>query len=142
MPDTITAGKVLMREGTELPVVVRLESEPYGAGWRLVKNLDGYGLGRKIHEAGWTFFCQAGDIKAITVGIDEQQKVLRAVKRILTKVESEEFNSLEITRVANQRFLGVPYASLSARSRHIQESVILFEPKDYPTKDWAQLAAA
>lgn len=142
MPDTITAGKILMREGTELPRAVRLESEPYAAGWRLVKNLDGYGLGRKIHEAGWTFFCQAGDIKAITVGIDEQQMVRRAIKRILAKMDSEGFNSLEITRVANQRFLGVPYASVSARSRHIQESVILFEAKDLPARDWAQRAAA
>jgi hypothetical protein len=130
MPDTITAGKILMREGTELPGAMRLESEPYEAGWRLVKNLDGYGLGRTIHEAGWTFFCQAGDIKAATLGINEQRMVRLAVKRILAKVESEKFNSLEITRVATQRFLGVPYASVSARSRHIQESVFLFEAKD------------
>ena len=142
MPDTVTAGKVLMREGTELPGAVRLESEPYAAGWRLVKNLDGYGLGRKIHEAGWTFFCQAGDIKAITFGIDEQEMVRRAVKRILAKVESGKFNCLEITRVTNQRFLGVPYASVSARLRHIQESVLLFESKERPTRDRALLAAA
>ena len=125
-----------MSEGTELPGAMRLESEPYEAGWRLVKNLDGYGLGRKIHEAGWTFFCQAGDIKAATFGIDEQQMVRRAVKRILAKVGSERFNSLEITRVANQRFLGVPYASVSARSRHIQEGVFLFEAKDRPARDY------
>ena len=141
MPDTITAGKILMREGTELPGAARLESEPYAAGWRLVKNLDGYGLGRKIHEAGWTFFCQAGDIKAITFGIDAQQMVRRAVERLLAKVGSEKFNSLEITRVANRRFLGVSYASVSARSRHIQESVFLFEAKDLPARDQARLAA-
>ena len=142
MPDTITAGKILMREGTELPGAVRLESEPYEAGWRFVKNLDGYGLGRKIDEAGWTFFCQAGDIKSIAFGIDEQQMVRRAVKRILAKVESEKFNSLEITRVATQRFLGVPYTSVLARSRHIQESVVLFEAKECPEKDRALLVAA
>jgi hypothetical protein len=142
MPNTMTAGKILVREGTELPGAVRLESEPYAAGWRLVKNLDGYGLGRKIHETGWTFFCQAGDIKAITFGIDEQQMVRRAVKRILAKVEPGKFNCLEITRVANQRFLGVPYASVSARSRHIQESVFLFETKELPPRDGALLAAA
>jgi len=142
MPDTITAGKILMREGTELPGALRLENEPCAAGWRLVKNLDGYGVGRKIHEAGWTFFCLAGDIKAITFGIDEQQMVRRAVKGILAKVESEKFNSLEITRVANQRFLGVPYASVSARSRHIQESVVLFEAKERLPRDRALLAAA
>jgi hypothetical protein len=142
MPDTITAGKILMREGTELPGAVRLENEPYAAGWRLVKNVDGYGLGREIHDAGWHFFCQAGDIKAITFGIDERQMVRRAVKRILAKVGSEKFNSLEITRVANQRFLGVPYASVSARSRHIQESVFLFEAKERLPRDRALRAAA
>jgi len=139
MPDAITAGKIFMREGTELPGAVRLESEPYE--WRLVKNLDGYGLGREIHEAGWTFFCQAGDIKAITFGIDEQM-VRRAIKRILAKVEPGKFNCLEITRVATQRFLGVPYASVSARSRHIQEAVFLFETKELPSRDRALLAAA
>lgn len=142
MPDTITAGKILMREGTELPGGVWLESEPYAAGWRLVKNLDGYGLGRKIHEAGWTFFCHAGDIKAITFGMDEQGMVRRAVKQILAKVKSGKFNCLEITRVANQRFLGVFYASVSAGSRHIQESVFLFEAKERPAGDRALQAAA
>ena len=141
MPDTITAGKILMREGTELPGAVRLENEPYAAGWRLVKNLDGYGLGRKIHEAGWTFFCLAGDIKAITFGIDEQQMVRRAVKRILAKVETGKFNCLEITQVANRRFLGVPYASVSARSRHIQEGVFLFREKDLAVAEPTRLAA-
>ena len=131
-----------MREGTELPEAMRLESEPYDAGWRLVKNLDGYGLGRKIDEAGWTFFCQAGDIKAVVFGFDEQQMVRRAVKRILAKVESGKFNCLEITRVAKQRFLRVPYASVSARLRHIQESVFLFETKELPPRDQALLAAA
>jgi len=137
VPDGTEVGRIFIREGTLLPETLQLESEPYMPGWRLVKNLDGYGLGRKMHEAGWTFFCQAGDIKAITFGIDEQQMVRRAIKRILAKVGPEKFNSLEITRVANQRFLGVAYATVLARSRHIQESVFLFQAKDLPARDWA-----
>jgi hypothetical protein len=54
MPDTIKRGTILIKEGTLLPEVLRFESELCAPGWRLVKNLDGYGLGRKIHEAGWT----------------------------------------------------------------------------------------
>jgi hypothetical protein len=131
-----------MREGTELPRVVQLESEPYAAGWRLVKNHDGYRLGREIHEAGWSFFCHAGKVKAIIFGMDEQEMIPRAVKRVLAKVKSEKFNCLEITRVATQRFLGVPYASVSARSRHIQESVYLFRAQDLPVGDRVRLAAA
>jgi hypothetical protein len=135
MPETIKAGTILIKDGTFLPDALRFETEPCAPGWRLVKNLDGYGLGRKIHEAGWTFFCLAGEIKAIVLGIDEQRTVRRAVKRILARLKREKFNSLEITQMANKRLLGVPYASVCARSRHIQESVFLFQAKDLRVRD-------
>ena len=115
MPDAIKTGTILTKEGTLLPEALQFESELFAPGWRLVKNLDGYGLGRKIHDAGWTFFCLAGEIKATVFGFDGQETVRRAVKRILAKLKSEKFNSLEITRVASKRLLGVPYASVSAR---------------------------
>ena len=127
MAETIKTGTILIKDGTFLPDALQFESEPCATGWRLVKNLDGYGLGRKVHEAGWTFFCLAGEIKATIFGFDVQRTVPRAVKRILANLKPEEFNSLEITRVAPKRFLGVPYATVYARSRHVQESVFLQE---------------
>ena len=142
MPDTIKTGTILIKEGTLLPEAVRFESEPCAPGWRFVKNLEGYALDRKIQEAGWTFFCLAGEIEATVFGFDGQKTVRRAVKRILAKLKSEKFNSLEITRVTSKRFLGVPYASVSARSRHIQESMFLFRAKDLREWDRAKLAAA
>ena len=130
MPDTIKSGTILIKDGTFLPDALRFESEPCATGWRLVKNLDGYGLGRKIHDAGWTFFCLAGDIKATVLGSNGQKAVRGALKRILSNLKSEKFNGLEITQVSVKRFLGLPYTSVTARSRHIQESVILFRAKD------------
>lgn len=130
MPETISTGTVLIRDGAFLPSALRVESEPCATGWRLVKNLDGYGFGRKISEAGWTFFWLAGEIRATVFGFDGQKTVRRAVKRILANLKSGEFNSLEITRVASKRFLGLPYASVSAHSRHIQESLFLLGAKD------------
>jgi hypothetical protein len=130
MAETINTGTILFRDGTFLPDALRFESEPCATGWRLVKDLDGYGLDRKIHEAGWTFFYIAGEIKTIVFGFEGQKKVRRAVKRILARLKSEKFNSLEITQVAWKRFLGVPYVSVLACSRHIQESLILFCAKD------------
>jgi hypothetical protein len=62
--NAIEAGRIFVREGTALPKTLQIESEPYIPGWRAVKNLDGYGLGRKIHAAGWTFFCLAYETKA------------------------------------------------------------------------------
>ena len=131
MVETIKTGTILIKDGTFLPDALRFESEPCATGWRLVKDLDGYGLDRKIHEVGWTFFCLASEIRATIFGFDGQKTVRRAVKRILANLKSERFNSLEITRVASKRFLGVPYVTVSACSRHIQESLFLFCDKDF-----------
>jgi hypothetical protein len=130
MAQTINPGTILFKDGTCLPDALRFESEPCATGWRLVQNLDRYGLDRKIHEAGWTFFYVAGEIITIVFGFEGQKNVRRAVKRMLARLKSEKFNSLEITRVASKRFLGVPYVSVSACSRHIQESLFLFGDKD------------
>ena len=145
MPDTIKPGTILIKEGTLLPEAVRFESEPCVPGWRLVKDLDGCGLDLKIRDAGWTFFCLAGQLGATVFGIDEQKALSRAVGQILANLESAEFNSLEIMRVtseASKRFLGVRYVTVSAQSRHIQESAFLFGAKDLPVRDRARSAAA
>jgi hypothetical protein len=131
LPEAIKTGTILIKDGTFLPDAMQLESEPCATGWRLVKDLDGYGLGRKINDAGWTFFCLAGEIKATIFGFDGQKAVRRAVKRILANLKSSKFNSLEITRVASKRFLGVPYVRVWACSRHIQESLSLSCDKDF-----------
>lgn len=130
MQQTIKTGTILIQDGASLPEALRLESEACAPGWRSVKDMDAYELDRKIHEAGWTFFCMAGEIKTIVFGFEGHKRVRRAVKRILASLKMERFNSLEVTRVASKHFLGVPYVSISARSRHIQESMFLFRAKD------------
>jgi len=141
MPDTIKTGTILIKDGTFLPDALRFESEPCATGWRLIKNLDGSGLGRKVPEAGWTFFWLAGEIKATIFGSDVQKTVRRAVKRILANLKPGKFNSLEITHVARKRFLGVRYVTVSAQSRHIQENAFLLQVKDHQEWDRAKLAA-
>ena len=142
MAETINTGTILIKDRTFLPDALRFESEPCATGWRLVKNLDGDGLGRKIHEAGWTFFWLAGELGATVFGFDRQKTVRRAVKRILANLKSEEFNSLEITRVTSKRFLGLPYASVSAHSRNIQGNAFLLRAKDHQEWERAKLKAA
>jgi hypothetical protein len=135
VPDVTEAGRIFIRDGTLLPKTLQLESEPYMPGWRSVSNLDGYGLGRKIHDAGWTFFCLAYETKATVFGIDGEKMVRRAIERILAnrEAEAEKFNSLEVVRVASlasKRFLGIRHVTVFARSRHIQESPVIFQVKD------------
>jgi hypothetical protein len=56
---------------------------------------------------------------------------------ILARLDSEKFNSLEITRVtsvASKRFLEVRYVTVSAQSRLIQQGVGLVSEKDMVLK--------
>jgi hypothetical protein len=64
MAETIKTGTILIKDGTFLPEALQFESEPCATDWRLAKDFNVYGLGRKLHEAGWTFFRLAGEIKA------------------------------------------------------------------------------
>ena len=126
MRDTIKMGSILITEGILLPASLRFDSEPYAQGWRLVNNLDGSGMDQKIGKAGWTFFYIAGVLKASVFGSDEEKTTRKAIKQVIANMRSKHFNCLEITQVVAKRFLGLPYVSVSAHSRHIQESQILF----------------
>jgi hypothetical protein len=106
---------------------LRVESEPYSKGWRIVKELDGYGLDRTMNQAGWTCFYMANEISASAVALNGEKSLFKAVQQILTKLKLERFNSLEITQVATKRFLGLPHTTVSAHARHIQESMFLFD---------------
>ena len=141
MTDKIKTGTILIEGGANLPDSLPFESEPYSNGWRLVKNLDGYGLERKIRKAGWNFFYMAGEIKASVFSFDREKALRRAVNRVLANLKSEKFNSVEITQVAEERFLGLPYVTVSAHPRHIQESIFLFHAKRPAESDRAKLAA-
>jgi hypothetical protein len=130
MPDSNRAGTILIREDTPLPANLPIESEAFLPGWRAVRNLDGYELGRKIEAANWNFFYLAGEIGAIALGREGPGTLRRAVKRILAKQEGQKFNSLEVTEIISKRFLGIPFMSVTAHSRHIQQGISLNLAKD------------
>ena len=102
-----------------------LESEPCSGEWSLLKVLDGFTLDRKIHAAGWNFFFIAAEVKVMFLGSVGAMKIQNALKRILEKVKLQQFNGLEITQIVASRFLGVPYVTVSAHSRHMQQSCYL-----------------
>jgi hypothetical protein len=141
MANKLKHKTILIEEGVLLPDSLQLESGPYSKGWRFVKDLDGYGLDRKIREVGWTFFYLA-QIKASAFGLDTERAVRRGVNRILANLKSDKFNSLEINQVAAKRFLGLAYVTVSAHVRHIQESMFLCRAKRLAEMDRAKSAAA
>jgi hypothetical protein len=125
MPPIVQVGAILIEEGPMTTQLPGLETEPYSGNWSLVKVLDGFALDRKIHAAGWNFFFVAAEVRAMFFGAIGATKIQNALKRVLGKVREQHFNGLEVTGIVAKRFLGVPYAIVSAHSRHIQQSCYL-----------------
>ncbi len=113
MSDTNSAGTILIKEDTCLPANLLIESE------------------RSIEGANWSFFYLAGEIRATVLGRDQPATLRRAVKRVLAKQEGQKFNSLEITKAVSKRFLGIPFMSVTAHSRHIQQGIGLVPAEDF-----------
>jgi hypothetical protein len=131
MSANTTSAIILIREGALLPAGLVLETETFLPGWRAVQNLDGHGVSRKIASTQWNFFFLAGAISATAIGREGPATLRRAVKLILTKLPSGNYNALQITKVAPGNFLGIPYLRVSVHSRHIQEAVYLVPAPDF-----------
>jgi len=125
MLPTIQVGTILMKDWPGMTKPLSLETEPYSGEWTLLKALDAFALDRKIHEAGWNFFFMASELKAMFFGSLGTAQIQAALKRILEKAKSQQFNGLEVTAIVARRFLGVPYVTVSAHSRHMQQSCYL-----------------
>lgn len=122
MPPAIQVGTVLINDSPLITQLFGLDSETCAGDWSVVMKLDGFALDRKIHAAGWNFFFMAPEVKVMFFGAVGAKKVQNALIRILAKVKRQHFNGLEVTGIVAKHFLGVPYAIVSAHSRHIQQS--------------------
>jgi hypothetical protein len=122
MLSTIEVGTILMREWPGMPQLIGVETEPLFEGWSTVKVPDASPLDGKIHAAGWNFFFMATEVKAMFFGSLSATKIQSALRRILSKVKLQHFNGLEVTEIVGRHFLGVPYVTMSAHSRHLQHS--------------------
>jgi hypothetical protein len=125
MPQNVKVGTILMQDWARMPQLLGLETELGFGEWSMVKAPDALALGHKIHAAGWNFFFMATEVKAMFFGFLGQEKIQSALKRILARVELQHFNGLEVTEIVARRFLGVPYVTVSAHSRHMQQSCYL-----------------
>jgi hypothetical protein len=126
-----SSGIILIKQGTLLPPGLVIVTEAFLPGWNVVKNLDRSGLTREIEKARWNFFFLAGPIKATSIGRDGPAALRRAVKRALARREGQNLNSLEITKIVSRRILFIPFLSITAHSRHIQEGMSLVPARDF-----------
>jgi len=142
MAAKINAGTILIKEGVLLPESLPVVSEPYSKGWRLVKNLRSSEMDRQLFEAGWNLsYLAEGDLSAAAFGSDTEKTTRRAIKKVIATMKSKQLNCVEITQVAAKRFLGLPYVTVLAHPRHIEDSKVLFHLKRVAEWDRANLAA-
>jgi hypothetical protein len=132
--DTNGTGIILINEGALLPPGAAIETEPFLPGWRAVKNLDRTALTQNIKAAHWTFFYLAGDIRATVLGSNRPATIRKAAKRALARQDGRIYNALEITSVEAKNFLGIPYVSVIAHSRHIQQDLCLVPVKTFASR--------
>src|ERR1041385_5710650 len=125
MSAEIVVGTILMEDGLAITQTLKLENESFSKGWGMLKTIGATAFELKVGAAGWKCFFLAGEVKATVLGSPGVENGHRAVRDILSKVRDQNFNCLEVTRVSGGRFLGIPYTTVTANSRHLQQGLVL-----------------
>jgi len=63
-----------------------------------------------------------GELKATSIGYSQAAMLKSAVKKLLAEVRGLDCNCAEIATITRSRFLGIPYLTVRAHARHIQQS--------------------
>jgi hypothetical protein len=118
----ITSGSILIAGNAPRPPCVQVEDHAFPDGWvSVAHNLPPHELEKDLVAAGWTFFYVASAIKTTAFGFDRTKMIRAALQRVITSVSLQRCNCLEIDAVSTHSFLGLPYVSMTAHSRHIQK---------------------
>jgi hypothetical protein len=120
MPIDIEVGSVLLRAGVPQPGV-RISTASYSRDWDLVVAQGGFALERAVGAVGWHLIFVAGVVRAVAFGRSEGNNARVAVDRVLAEIRAQDFNAAEVTEISTKHFLGIPYLSISAHARHLQQ---------------------
>jgi hypothetical protein len=125
MAASVQVGTVLIDDRPLILRALDLKSESYSGTWGVLQSLTGSTLDKRIKGSGWNCFFMAAEVKATVFGTLAGNSVRRALKQIFVKARKPDFNCLEVTNIASHRFLGLPYTTVCAHSRHIQQGSLL-----------------
>ncbi len=114
MTPNVQVGTILIED---LPLVTRildLGSEFYAAKWVVLKVLD-----QKLRSVGWKRSFMAEEAEATVLGSLAANNIQKALKRIFLKMRKQNFNCLEVTKMVENRFLGVPYITVCTHPHRV-----------------------
>ena len=120
MPDQIQTGTMMVYQSANLQSFA-FEGKPYFRNWRSLGTAESSGLDSRVRAIGWSLFFMAGEIRAVVPAWGGHDTLRRGVQRLLAQTHLRHFNCLEVTDVRRKYFFGIPYLSISANPRHIQQ---------------------
>ena len=130
--EDVRAGSVLLRPDVGLPESVHFRSKRYGS-WKILTEMNGFEVERRLSEAGWHFFFIVPAISAGVLSFDRSKALKKGLKKILTETEAQNFNALEIVEITTRRFLGLCYVRVVAHPRQVKHSPYLRDLDRYHT---------
>lgn len=121
MPIDIEAGSLMLRTGVQGPDSILVSTTSYSRKWDVVTGRDVFATERAVRAAGWHLMCLGGAVRAMAFGRSEGTNARRAVDRVLAKIRKQDFNAAEVVEISTKHFLGIPYLSVSANARQLQQ---------------------
>jgi len=125
MAAAVHVGTILIENRPLILRALDLESESYSGSWGVLRSHTSSTLDQKIRGTGWHCSFLAAEVKATVFGQLAAKSIHRALKQIFARVREPDFNCLEVTKIIEQRFWGVPYTTVCAHSRHIQQGSLM-----------------
>lgn len=75
MIERLTAGSILMAEGSVMPACIAVETDTYSPGWGMLRGVTRHTMEKAIQAAGWTFFSSLAQFaEQLTASIVSHQR--------------------------------------------------------------------
>jgi hypothetical protein len=114
MTPNVQVGTILIEDRPLVTRILDLGSESYSAKWVVLKVLD-----QKLRSVGWNCSFMAEEAGATVFGSLAPKNIQKALKRIFLKMRKQNFNCLEVSKMVENHFLGVPYITVCTHPHHV-----------------------
>jgi hypothetical protein len=117
MTPNVQVGTILIEDRPLVTRILDLGRESYSAKWVVLEVLD-----QKLR--GFRRNCPfvAEEAEATVFGSLADNNIQKALKRIFLKMRKQNFNCVEVTKMVENHFLGVPYITVCTHPHHIQQA--------------------
>jgi hypothetical protein len=120
MENTIQAGTMLVQQSALLQSL-GAKGEIYSDQWCSLGTHESAELDGKLRAAGWNLFFLADELRTMVPAWGGQKALRAGVKRLLARAKAQQFNCMQLSNILREHFLGIPFVSVVAHARHLQQ---------------------